>query len=200
MTRGVKQYRPSSELKDHHDLIRIAAGIRTNDRRPAALKRKMTQHVTELLKLFACDPTLGVRDPAIEEDERRRREEKRIRAEQAARSRQLEEQVRAAEAAAEASGGVPDYSAPPRRSTVVEMMTDVRRFAEGSASFDEVYGAHGLSLRAMRVLAGMGDIPTSLRSVAVAAGRRKTTEEIRKAFADRGVILPDGATMNGERT
>ncbi len=196
MTRGIKKYRPASELKDHHDLIKIAAGIRTNDRRPAGLKKKMTYHVTELLKLFACDPTLGVRDPNLEKEEERRREEKRIRAEQVARSKALEAHVQAADAAAEVSGGVPDYgkaaASTARITTATEMISDVRRCVEGAISANDVYMAHGLSIRATQVLGSLVDGPLTSRRIALAAGRRKIAQEIEKAFSSRGVtLLPD---------
>jgi hypothetical protein len=112
----VKKYRPTGELKDHHDLIRIAAAIKTNTRRPRPLTSKMLHHITELLKLFAGDPTLGVRDPNFEAEEKRTRAEERrrlveVREERLrkAKSAVLEEHVRSAEEKADANGSAPEY-------------------------------------------------------------------------------------------
>jgi Asp-tRNA(Asn)/Glu-tRNA(Gln) amidotransferase A subunit family amidase len=195
MTNGIKRYRPASELKDHHDLIRIAAGIRTSDRRPPGLKRQMVRHVTELLKLFAQDPTLGVPDPSREAEEKRRAEEKRLAKEQRARSRALEDQVRKAEAAADVSGGVPDYGM--IRAAAEALVEDCRAFAADRMTFAAFHERTGLSVRAGRILGGFEPTEAiTLDALARRAGSRRMAREIEKAFADRGVTIlprsPDG--------
>lgn len=196
MTNGIKRYRPASELKDHHDLIRIAAGIRTSDRRPPGLKRQMVRHVTELLKLFAQDPTLGVPDPSREAEEKRRAEEKRLAKEQRARSKALEEQVRAAEAAAEASGAPPDYTI----GLVAGLIEDCRAFAADRMTFASFHERTGLSVRAGRILGGFGPTdPITFDALARRSGSKRCAREIEKAFADRGVtILPKGLSGKPE--
>jgi len=193
MTNGVKRYRPASELKDHHDLIRIAAGIRASDRRPPGLRKRMLHHITELLKLFAQDPTLGVPDPSREAEERRLVEEKRLQKEQRERSRALEEQVRRSEAEADALGGAPRHGV---AATETKLVEDAQAFAANRMTWEDFYAAHpDMSVRAGRVLGSLGPGEgltfDSLRKLS----GLKVARTIEAAFAARGVTIMPRQSM-----
>lgn len=67
MVRTVVGYSPAGDLKDHHELARVLARLRSGGmKQPQKVVEEMVHHASALLKLFADDATMGVVVPELE--------------------------------------------------------------------------------------------------------------------------------------